>query len=275
MNKHGFIPDEFDPKDYVFGAGNIAQDEVLIPDGDWMKHLPEIEYQRQGGIESMACTIFGTLNALEMIIHRKYGIRVNYAERFNAILADITRSGGSPKTAAQTIRKNGVVSQEHLPFNDSITSWDDFYSPKPMAQKYLEMGTEWLRYNNFEYDWVFTPDHDMSPGEKMTVLNDALMYSPIGVSVRAWRKEGDVYVKDEGTGDNHWCVLIRFKGAHPVVFDSYDATVKVLQPGYDFQFAMRYIVTRRPKPTEEPDYEEGVFTWLWNMVKRLIHRITS
>lgn len=70
-NKYGLIIGEQKKEDYVFGASPLSL-EILQADGNWEKFLPVVENQSTPTIESMACTVFTTLNCVEILIKRLY-----------------------------------------------------------------------------------------------------------------------------------------------------------------------------------------------------------
>ena len=192
----------------------------------------------------MNCTVYGTLNAIETMFKRIFNVEENYSERYTGVLAGTTQGGNSPHKVAETIRKTGVIADRLLPFQPDINEWDEFYSPKPMDPTLQEIGTGWLRAFDFKHEWVFTPSMNLTPKQKAEKIREALKYSPVAVSVSAWRQKGDVYVKDVGEPDNHWCMLY----APDMVFDSYDNTKKRLEPNYDHQFAKIYYLAKRDIP---------------------------
>jgi len=91
----GFIPDVIYPEDYVFGSGQLRS-EMLQPGGQWDEYLPSDELQKRNGLETMNCTVYGTLNCLEILLKRKYGIDENFSERYVGIAAGTTTAGNSP-----------------------------------------------------------------------------------------------------------------------------------------------------------------------------------
>ena len=80
----------------------------------------------------------------------------------------------------------------------------------------------------------------------------ALRFSPIGVSVFAWVKDTDgLYYKPKGQRDNHFVTLYGYKeGEYWKIFDHYDDTIKRLKWDYDFGFAKRYYIKKRPEIKE-------------------------
>ena len=269
---YGFIPDDQMLEDWVFGASAVSE-EPILPDGDWTSHLPEKEIQRLHGLETMNCTVFGTLNAIESLFHKITGLNINYSERFIGVLANTTRYGNTPHNVARTITACGVIADKHLPFSEDIDTWDKYYSPKPMTKQYIEIGEEWLQYWNFYHEWVFTPSLKKSPEEKQNLIKDALKYSPLGVSVKAWKSKDGVYLKDKGDVDNHWCMLYKQDDEYNYVYDSYDNTVKKLTLDYDFQYAKRYALIRKNQNDSSNEVGLGWWNRVWKWITSFIHTL--
>ena len=81
--KYGLIIDPIKKADYIFGSVlSPVPFEELVPDGDWTPYLPVTEAQKLYGVEPYACVPFTILNAVEILIFRKYGLIRNYADRF-------------------------------------------------------------------------------------------------------------------------------------------------------------------------------------------------
>ena len=76
-------------------------------------------------------------------------------------------------------------------------------------------------------------------------LKTELKSSPLGVSVNAWHKAGDLYVKEKGSRDNHWTLLFGYEdGKFWKIYDSYEDNIKHLAWDYDFGFVKRYYISR-------------------------------
>jgi len=238
---YGYIPDEIQPQDYLFGGENIP-DEILQPDGDWTPFLPKDEFQFKGNFDTQNCTVFAALNAIEILMKRKYAGEYNYSERFLGIMAGTTPQGNSPHKVAETIRKVGLIEDKDLPFDDSVKSWEQYYSPKPMIQRFIDKALQWLSQIIFKHDWVFKDDVP----NKAELLLEALKRAPLVVSVYAWMYGEDCYIKPQGVRDNHNVVLVSaIKGKRWIIFDQYDKTVKELAWDYNFDCAKRYYITKK------------------------------
>lgn len=234
MKNYGFIPEPIVAnKDWVFGSSLSAGGEVLRPDGQWTELLPQGEKQFNYGFEPSACVSFGTLNAVEILIRHHYADIENFSDRFLAKMSGTTPQGNGPQTVGETLRKQGVPYEIQWPITPDLTTWDKFYSDIPKSVQILAQ--------QFPAEYSFTHEFvNTSPAQ----LKEALKYSPLGIAVSAWQKNGDVYVST--FPNNHWCVLVGYKdGEHWIVYDSYDENgdfVKHLAWDFDFSMAKRYAV---------------------------------
>src|SRR4051812_48805785 len=108
---YGLVLDPIVPeKDYIFGGYGSLGGTIKKPDGQWLDCLPPGEDQFNFGFEPLACTSFGTLNAVEILLRNDLDIE-NYSDRFLAKISGTTESGNSPQTVAETLRKRGVCFQ--------------------------------------------------------------------------------------------------------------------------------------------------------------------
>ncbi len=236
-----FIETPIFADEYIFGSNSKIQGDILRFDGDWRGFTPPFEDQFKNGIESMSCTVYGTLNAIEILLKDQFGYAEDYAERFISTLAGTTHNGNSPHKVAETIRNYGLIEESRLPFSTDIRTWEEYYASIPLNLK-IE-GKHWLRDWKFGHDWVIT--RDTPKADKNELLTDALKFSPVGVSVFGWASDKDVYVK--AGSDNHWTLLVYGDVNYWYVLDSYAPYIKKLSKDYDFGFAKRYSVDRVTK----------------------------
>lgn len=244
---YGFLPDEIKISDYVLGSlddTKTLKGKVLVSNGQWDKYLVEKEYQRKNYVETSNCTAFGTLNALEILHKMLYNKEKNWCERYLGIVAGTTSRGNSAHTVAETIRNPyGCIDESNLPFDSSITSLQKYYSPKPMTANLMALGSDWLQEYSFGHQWVFNGWHTIK--EKQKRLTEALTRSPVGISVDAWHKRGDLYVK-VNKNDNHWCVCFGYLfGEYWKIYDSYDDTIKKVAWNTNFGFAKSYQLKKK------------------------------
>jgi len=242
---HGFLPDIIQEDHYVLGSGMASKRfgaAALMPDGHgWGKYKPEKELQNKNGVETLACTVYGSLNAWETLAnyYDLHDFPKDCSERFNAILAGITRSGGSPHRSCESIRESGVIPEQTLPFDGTIYSWDYYYSPKPMDPALASLGKRILRKYVFGHEWVW-PDGTV---DRPTRLKSALSRGPVCVSMHAWKEKNGMYYKDKGDADNHWLQLLDYKeGKYWLVYDHYEKDEKKITWDTEFECAKLYFL---------------------------------
>lgn len=246
------IPDIITREQGAEHLGAVGDKPTINPSGIWP--LPDREPQNKNGVETFACTVYGMLSALESLILLKTGIKVNYADRYVANVAKNRgvldpRQGADPHKIAELIREiTGNIREDRAPWGDDVKSTADYYNivGQQLATLMLE-GTAWYKEWKLEHKWVYVGG---TPEQKRFALKDALIKGPVCVSVDAWSKQGDLYVKLRG--ENHWTMLTSAIDDKPYrVFDSYDNYEKDLDPLYDFSIAKVYYltpVTPAPRP---------------------------
>lgn len=236
MNQsYGYIEDSIQRDHYIKGT---LHPELLQVDGQWDRWLPTYEHQARNGVETSACTVFGTLNALEMLHKRKYGKEPNYCERYGSQVCGVTQYGASPHEVIEIIRMYaGTIKERYLPFHKDIKTWHEYNSGVTLLHRLK--GLRWLFDYEVGHEWVLTGD-----GDTATLLKGALRMSPVGIAVNAWTPHRDMYIR--AGADNHWCVLVGYKEKeYWTVYDSYDGGLKKLAWDYGFYRAKRYTLNKR------------------------------
>ena len=214
-------------EDYVFGGLSLIPQTIIQPDGDWASFLPLDEFQNLHGIDPQACTTFGTINCVEILI-KQLGGNKNYSDRWLAWESGTSVSGNTPQRVAETLRKTGVPFQFKWDFDKEVNTIKKFYENPPTGL-----------FKDAREDFTYDFKHEYVPVSEFSLRN-ALRMSPLGVSVSAWFKEGEFYIKPEGMRDNHWCVCYGFDNDKKAwkIFDSYDNSKKLYKG--QFEVAKRY-----------------------------------
>lgn len=236
---------------YLMGAPGGATGPDILPSGNWSSYSPIPEKQAyteaNRWLDTNGCTLFGTLNAVEELLDFKHGVKVNLSERFLGIISGTDpRNGNDPHRVAEALRVSGCVEDADLPFSADIMTAQEFYQPNPLPQTLIQRALSWLiklrpmGVWELKSEFVFEKDEDV--GIKHTKLREALRKGPVGVSVRAWKKNDDtgLYYKSRGEADTHWCNLLRYDGLNPVIGDSYEPFEKKLTADYNFMYAKVY-----------------------------------
>lgn len=237
-------PDEADIA-FQFGSGQLVG-TPLRADGDWRDYLPPEEDQLVRGIESSACYIEASQHTIATIEEEQFGeIDNNYSARFNALCSDGTPTGGNPLRGADSIRHDGLVPDSLMPFGDDLNSWNDFHSFKGTLESVVRTeGKKYLGRKILGYDVVFQKYESVAT--KYAKLKRALTFGPCPVSVTAWYEHDGVYYKMEDMNDNHLVELVYIDEHNQgYVRDTYAPYLKVLEPNFNFDFAMRWSVEKK------------------------------
>ena len=229
---------------YILGGYGSLKGAVLQPDGQWDEYLPDDEFQALDDKDPQACTLFGTTNAIEILIRRVYGTERNYSDRWLAkATATDTKGGNDPHYVAEFIRKSGMVEETVWPLK-GIRSFADFYANFPT--NLYQLALAFIAEFSFGHEWVPTYQVDITKAQ--AALMEGLKYSPLGVSVYAWERRPDgIYHKPKNArGDTHFPVCYGYEeGKFWKIYDSYDNSRKKYAWGSIFGIAKRYTVTRQ------------------------------
>mgnify|MGYP001579567317 CR=1 FL=1 len=232
--RHGFIACEITEDQHIFG---IQQTPLIIQDnGNWRDSFPPFERQARAFFDTSGCSIYNTLTPIEILDRKLFKEDSEYAERFVYIGTNTRPPGNNPHVIGEWIRKNGLIPESLLPFNDLIQGLNDYASPNPLIADLIEEGKRWLQRKTFNHDWIIGKD-------KTDALKEALRSSPLGVSVSPLEERGGIYYRTQEQ-DVHWTCLVAYEGNAPVIFDSYAPFIKRLEPNFNFGFAKRYSLKR-------------------------------
>lgn len=234
MLNYGFFRNVIDQASYEFSQDKLPR-KVLQPTGSWGEFLPTYEPQFGGDWDTDGCTLWGTQNAIEILDRRIFGESSNYAERFNYNLIPIHPPGSDPDLVAENIRHFGMIPNTELPMT---ISYEEFLTPDPMTPELLAEGKGWLAKREFKHEWLWKSEPSLEV--KRRIMKEALLYSPVGVSVSAWQKNDQGLFVDMGRPNNHWCVCFGFDGDNPLIFDSYDQSVKTLSADHRIERAKSF-----------------------------------
>lgn len=249
---------------------------ALMPGGKgWQKFTPDYERQNVDGVESFACTVYGSTKAwITLANFYGYSLPKNCSERFNAILANIEPPGADPHTVADSIRQWGMIHNDLLPFNETIKNTFEFYQPKPMDEGFIAEGKKDVQRYTKGFEYVFNESPFRAPLviDRPKLLISALERGPVCVSVHGWKVKNGVYYKDKYDSDNHWTFLVGFKeGKYWLVHDQYAPFLKKLDWNYNFQTAMVYFL--KPNESGVAPMDVDYFTRLLNKMLETLRRL--
>lgn len=256
---YGLIKEPITPEQHIFGSASI--NSILQLDGQWDDFLPTYEPQFEPGFDTDGCSVWGTLNTLEILVYRLTGQKPNYSERYNYILTPVSPPGQNPHLVAECVRKYGVIDNVDLPMADSFA---DFTQPNPMLTQWLLKGRDWLEVHAMTHDWLWD-DTPLSLDQKHEAITLALKFSPVSVSVTAWNEQDGVYV-DLGLPNNHWCVCYGYNELGWKIFDSYDQTEKIYSFTSNIEMAKKYSIVLGEPTVIIPSANVS----LWSIIKDAI-----
>ena len=257
---HGFLKPQESETDYVFGSAELGWKfpyETLCEDGQWDAYLPKFEHQARQGFETANCTAYATLNALECILRRKFNLIEDFSERYVGVMAGTEPPGNDPKTVIETIRKiSGLIDEGLLPFDETVRTVGEYYSPNPMFGTLLAQGLNWNEEYELKYEYVFKGEVKNKP----ELIKAALRHSPLGCSVYAWALDDATGMYFKNGDDNHWTVLYGYTDKAFKIFDSYDQSHKLVPLDTDFGFVMKYYIAKKEAKKDN---------WFMDLIKRL------
>ena len=232
---------------------------VIRQDGQWSDIMPELPLEPQNQyFETYHCWIWNTLKAVEVMVKTLFNKDEDYSQRFNGVIGGATSNGGNPHNGCESIRNYGTCPRSILPWTPDLDTFYKFSAPRPasaMIMQYGQYGRQWLRQYVFTHDWVIWPSAgnkikawiDKVFKTKLSVvpaeaLKQALMYSPVGVSVYAWQVDGQgLCYNTLNDPFNHWTLLVGYvDGKYWIVYDSYTSCWRKLRWNYIFGYAKRF-----------------------------------
>jgi len=209
----------------------------------------EVEDDNSYIVENVAvhnCVSFSALNCLEILHNRLYGVEPNWSDRFTAKMSNTTQRGNWLTTVANSIRHDGLVSEEDYP--SDWTSWENYYQevPQNIKDKGLDFPYE------INYAWIVpTAEYE---------LENALKIAPIQIVVHAWDKQvNGIYQRTEKALNHAVCLFNSVHGEYWEIFDHYDNTIKRLAWDYKIQHGFQYKIKRKNMKFVKLENENAVY----------------
>lgn len=261
---NNFIYPEIKPEHYRFGSNNAG--DIIREDGDFRDFVPP-EYKQNRKIESSACYKLANLNLIATIQEEEFGLPDQvYSPRFND-QDGATEQGGDPLKFADSVRELGLIPEGMLPFSEDINTFEKFNSFVGGNKRLCEIaGKQFLKKWKVNNYIVFEKDEDVKV--KYKKLREALKRSPVAISVDAWIDENGIYVKDKSSRDNHLTLCVYLDEQNrPYFWDTYEPFLKIGQPFYNSDFAMRWTV----KEVKEPE-QRSFITFLRQLINIILKR---
>jgi len=231
--------------------------EIIAEDGQYDLFLPDEEIQAGRRMESMNCTRFGLLNAIEILAKIKYGKNWNRSDRYNG--GGVTQNGSTMSSALDSVRKYyGTVDEKVWPVDWDNFTWNEYYKAIPGEIRQLGLG--WLK----EYEVGF----ERVP-QNINLIKEALKYSPLYVSGFAWYESRGLY-RSYGQANHCFTVYGYEEQKCLKAFDSYPPYKKQLD--WNYQFGTIYAITLKKKSIK---YNEAEIKKLMQRGIKYIIRVFS
>jgi hypothetical protein len=282
----GFIPVDPAKTDWVHGQESGVISKAINTLGDWRTYQSPGKRQRDPvtGFESDACVSFAAHDMLQtygnfLIQHNMLpadtvawlqangyfdstGL-LNFSPRFLAKVSKTTTAGNSLPNVLQSARDFGMVPYTMWPTNfeamvadpatggESAANWATFYSDIP--QNVLDMGLEFKKRLEVQYEWVAYPGANMTP----TAFSQQLQYSPLEIATAVcmpWNT--DQVIAACGAGTAHATMMSDVDPAccyH--ILDHYIPFNKEFALDYTITYAMRGILAVPVPPTPRAPFK--------------------
>lgn len=244
------------PTNFLLGA---VEKEVLEPTGQWTEFMPECEIQKTDFTDLMDCVTESAINAISILLQRKFNILIDRSQRFTAKMSGTTRSGNSLFAVSDSLRHDGTAEETDWK-RDRTMTWNEYYMDIPafVRKRALKI------LDQFEISYEKVPTSKAG-------LKEALKYGPVQVIGYAWASENGIY-KDYGYSPNHAFLLVGYvEGQYWIVYDSYPTDfiidenstkqefIKHLSWDYSFGDALLYSIKLKPETT----------SWLYKIINML------
>lgn len=180
--------------------------------------------------------------------------KVEFSDRFNAILSGTTRNGNSLKAPIESIRKDGLIPKSMLPANSQMT-WEDYHNQADITPQMIYLGKEFTKRFTINYERVLA-----------STFAEYLDQHMINTGAFAWPKPVKGEYPATANTPNHAFMLV--KNPAFLAFDNYyddgkeGDFIKKLAKDYRFLDGYRVFIS---KETPNPKAEN----WLWNLIKSL------
>lgn len=264
MKNYGLKLGRISDTDYSWGT---LPKKVINQSGDWTLYLPVYEPQTlKDGKDVQGCFIWGTENALEILLKAITKEDWNLSERFvfNGLEADPI--GGDPFQAGEFIRKKGCVNEAELPIP---STYEEFRTPRPLTLDLYDKASRLIKRFRIRQEYVWN-DYltQITIEEKQRRKKEALPLSPLGVSLYAFAMDSNgLYYRQANAPDTHWCVLYKTDNKCDYIFDSYDHDTKEVRHDMNYAIAIRYHIEEVINSLQNQSLWCKIISWISNLWK--------
>ena|SRR3990167_8611168 len=250
----GLLPSIPRPKDYIAGAVTGVPDDTILPGGDWRPYRSEPhEMQLRFGRDYLTCTNFAATDAIEALMFKVFGERVNYSDRALAIMSGQQANGNSLSNVAEAIRTKGLVPENVLPWTSEQDTFEKFMTRTAAEKEACDAAAAaWLAENDFRWEWVYD---DYGWGMRWALERSPLFAAGLYASEASKDADG-IYHTDlpNSPMTTHAFVLLnQTPDAIKDIDDSYATQVKRLASDFRVPIGMRFHIAKK-QPNQPPMY---------------------
>ena len=268
--ENGFLPDVIQEEDHhLLGA----ERKVLLPSKDWRPYRSAGEQQkRANSSETMACTIYSTLNVCETIMNRMKVMvdnkeadeetqelvkifkhfdfyeddEANLSDPFTAKMSGTSYRGNTFNNVFNSIRNDGLIAEKFWATPEQY-SWNEYYKDIPQAIK--DKAKRFTNYVEVKYERI-----------NASQFNQTKVYSPNTTSVYAGAGWNNASIKPRATQRHNHAVCSDYdEKDFSGIFDSYIPFNKRVAPNYGLGAGriVSFILKKKIKNKYEELLSEG------------------
>jgi len=264
-NNTGFIKELPKIEDYIAGEATGIDYFVRVPSNNWTPWLPKEEKQKKKQREdTKSCVTFSGLNCIEtqlnwmidrgiieieamnFLYQNGYIVdgKVNFSDRYNAILSGTTDKGNYLTKVAKSFRRDGLIPESMLPYPEGIT-FEEYHGAE-ITDEMKEMGKKFLEHFAVQYEWVKFPQS--KDGNIKENMRQAPLWIAAGVCP-GWSTKDIIPACNRSSG--HATMLFNVADEQYYEdFDHYNPFKKKLAIDYKLSFIMKVLITAREEYTQ-------------------------
>lgn len=164
---------KFSEKDFLTGALPSAE---VNPLGDWRDYVPTSEKQyKDSSFDTLSCTTFSAINTIEtwinfLLKNKKFSLaqemllneyvdeqgKVNFSDRFTAIMSGTTKQGNWFQAVLDSIRKDGLLPEKDFPFGGN--TWEEYHDKINITEAMKLKAKKILSLIDVAYEWAGIDD---------------------------------------------------------------------------------------------------------------------
>ena len=243
---YGLVIKKKDPRDFVLGGVFSLPKVVIQPDGQWDAYLAREEAQSIP-FETYNCTGYATNAVFETLFNRLNAGIGDRSDRFLGIRAKTKPPGNDPHVVAKAAKNNGVIAEETLPFSN-LNNINEYFSFKGGEEWKCDLeGQDFLKNYSIGYEDVW--QGKISVSEKQYRIKEALIYSPLTLSIYAFKEKDGVYVSD-GNKNNDLVMAYGWTDRGIKVLSTYAPFKKIIAWEHNNQVCIRYHLEKQATKEE-------------------------